>query len=125
MPSFCPARVLAWDRSTVEQQTLTPLILVRILVPQPHTSLGLEGSALLWAARKKRGGWPMASLPCRSWRASDAQRTVNDLSGDNCVVRSAAIHFFIAQQSDPAVWLKLLVNRLSDAARHRLCRFVF
>jgi hypothetical protein len=30
--------------------------------------------------------------------------------------------FFIAQQSDPAVWLKLLV--ISGAARHRLCRFV-
>jgi hypothetical protein len=45
----------------------------------------------------------MASLPCRSWRASDAQRPVNDLSGDNYVIRSAAIHFFIAQQSDSAV----------------------
>jgi hypothetical protein len=30
--------------------------------------------------------------------------------------------FFIAQQSDSAVWLKLLV--ISGAARHRLCRFV-
>jgi hypothetical protein len=28
-----------------------------------------------------------------------------DTRGDNCVVRSAAIHFFIAQQSDSAIWL--------------------
>ena len=54
--------------------------------------------------------------------AGDAQRPVNGLSGDNYVVRSAAIHFFIAQQTDPAVWLKLLV--ISGAARRYLCRFV-
>jgi hypothetical protein len=65
----------------------------------------------------------MSSLPCRTWqRASDAQRPVKELSGDNYVMRSAAIHFFIAQQSDPAVWLKLLV--ISRAARYHLCRFV-
>jgi hypothetical protein len=34
-----------------------------------------------------------------------AQRPVNVLRGNNCVVRSAAIHFFIAQQSDSAIWL--------------------
>ena len=59
---------------------------------------------------------------CKLWRASDAQRPVNDLSGDNCVVRSAQFIFFIAQQSDFAVWLNLLV--ISGAARRHHYRFV-
>jgi hypothetical protein len=70
----------------------------------------------------------MSSLPCRSWqRASDAQRPVKDLSGDNCVVRSAAILFFIAQECGgrylpwrPKVpsptWRSFLHNHLTDIA---------
>ena len=36
----------------------------------------------------------MAVLQAMAGRASDARRPVTDPSGDNCVVRLAAIHFF-------------------------------
>jgi hypothetical protein len=43
---------------------------------------------------QKTGRLAMASLPCRSWRASDAQRPVNDLSGDNYVRAVGGNSFF-------------------------------
>jgi hypothetical protein len=62
----------------------------------------------------------MASVLCRSWRESDAQRPVKD--GRQLRRAVGGNSFFYRTASDSAVWLKLLV--ISGAARHHLCRFV-